>query len=141
MGCCSDTIEQLSTHACILNYLLLFSCSVVSNSLQPHGEEDTRLPCPVLPCTLSWLKPMSIESVMPSNHLILCCPLLRLPSMFPSIRVCSNELGLPIKWTNWELQFSFSPSNEYSGLISFRIDCFVILDVQGTLKSLFQHYS
>ena len=136
MGCSSDTIEQLSTHACILNYLLLFSRSVVSNSLQPHGQEDTRLPCPILPCTLSWLKPMSIELVMPSNHLILCCPLLRLPSIFPSIRVCSNELGLPIKWTNWELQFSFSPSNENSGLISFSINWFDIHDVKGALKCL-----
>ena len=136
MGCCSDTIEQLSTHACILNYLLLFSRSVVSNSFQPHGQEDTRLPCPILPCTLSWLKPMSIESVMPSNHLILCCPLLRLPSMFPSIRVCSNESALPIKWTNWELQFSFSPSNENSGLISFSINWFDIHDVKGTHKCL-----
>ena len=84
---------------------------------------------------------VSAESVMPSNHLILCCPLLLLPSIFPSIRVFSNELVLRIRWPNyWNFSFSISPSNEYSGLISFRIDCFD-LAVQGTLKSLLKHYS
>ena len=84
-------------------------------------------------------KPMSIESVMPSNHLILCRPLLLLPSTFPSIRVFSNELVLHIRWPKyWSFSFNISPSNEYSGLISFRIDWFD-LAVQGTLKSLFQH--
>ena len=86
---------------------------------------------------LSWLKPMSIESVMLSNHLILCCPLLLLPSIFSSIRVFSNELAFYIRWPNyWNLSFSISSSNEYSGLISFRIDSFDLLAVQGTLKSL-----
>ena len=85
---------------------------------------------------------MSIESVMPSNHLILCCPLLLLPSIFPSIKVFSNESVLHIRWPKyWTFSFSISPSNEYSGLISFRIDWFDLLDVQGTLKSLLQHHS
>ena len=79
---------------------------------------------------------------MPSNHLILCHPLLLLPSIFPSIRVFSNELALLIKWPkNWCFSFSISPSNEYSGLISFKIGWFDLLVVQGTLKSLLQHYS
>ena len=82
-------------------------------------------------------KPMSIESVMPSNHLILCCPLLRLPSIFPSIRVFSNQSVLRIRWPKyWSFSFSNSPSNEYSGLISFRIDWLDLLAVQGILKSL-----
>ena len=86
--------------------------------------------------------PMSIESVMPSNHLILCHPLLLLPSIFPSIRVFSNESALHIRWTKyWSFSFSISPSREYSGLISFRMDWFDLLAVQGTLKSLLQHHS
>ena len=95
-----------------------------------------------LSITISWslLKLMSIELVMPSNHLILCCPLLVTPSLFPSIRVFSNESGLCIRWPKcWS--FSISPSNEYSGLISFRIDWLDLLAVQGTLKSLHQHHS
>ena len=85
---------------------------------------------------------MSIESVMPSNHLILCHPLLLLPSIFPSIRVCSNKSVLCIRWPKyWSFSFSISPSNEYSGLISFRIDWWDLLAVQGTLKSLLQHHS
>ena len=93
--------------------------------------------------TNSWslLKLMSIESVMPSNHLILCHPLLLLPSVFPSIRVFSNESVLPIRWPQyWSFSFGISPSDEYSGLISFRID-WLDLAVQGTLKSLLQHHS
>ena len=88
----------------------------------------------------SILKLMSIESVMPCNHLILCCPLLLLPSIFPSIRVFSNESVLHIRWLNY-WSFSISPSNEYPGLISFRINWLDLLAVQGTLKSLFQHHS
>ena len=88
----------------------------------------------------SLLKLMSIELVMPSNHLTLCHPLLLLPSIFPSIRVFSNESVLHIKWP-LELQFCISSSNEYSGLIFFRIDWFDLLAVQGTLKSLLQHHS
>ena len=101
--------------------------------------------CPAsLSITNSWslLKPMSIESVMPSNHLILCCPLLLLPSIFPSIRVFSSELVLHIRWPKyWSFSFSISPSSEYSGLISFRIDWLDLLAVQGTLKSLLHHSS
>ena len=89
----------------------------------------------------SLLKLRSIESVMPSNHFILCCLLLLLPSIFPSIRVFSNESALCIRWPkNWSFSFSISPSNEYSGLISLRIDWFDLFVVQGTLKSLFQHH-
>ena len=89
----------------------------------------------------SLLKLMSIKLVIPSNHLILCYPLLFLPSIFPSIRVFSNELVLHIRWPKyWSFSFSISPSNEYSGLISFRMDWLDLLAVQGTLKSL-QHYS
>ena len=90
----------------------------------------------------SLLKFMSIESVMLSNHLILCCPLLFLPSIFPSIRVFSNELVLCIRWPkDWSFSFSISSSSEYSGLVSLRIDWFDLLAVQGTLKSLLQHHS
>ena len=85
---------------------------------------------------------MSIKSVMPSNHFILCCPLLLLPSIFPSIRVFSNESVLHIRWPKyWSFSFSISPSKEYSGLISFSIDWFDLLAVQGTLKSLLKHHS
>ena len=88
------------------------------------------------------LKLMSIESMMPSNHLILCYPLLLLPSIFPSIRVFSSESVLHIRWLKyWSFSFSISPSNEYSGLVSFRMDWFDLLAVQGTLKSLLQHHS
>ena len=87
--------------------------------------------------SLSLLKVTSIELMMPSNHLILCHPLLFLPSIFPSIRFFSSELALPIRWPEcWSFSFSISPSNGYSGLISFRIDWFGLLAVQGTLKSL-----
>ena len=87
-------------------------------------------------------KPMSIESVMPSNHLILCHHLLLLPSIFPSIRVFSNESALCIRWPKyWSFNFNISPSNEYPGLISFRMDWLDLLAVQGTLKSLLQHHS
>ena len=85
---------------------------------------------------------MSIELVIPSNHLILCCPLFFLPSIFPSIRVFSSESILHIRWPKyWSFSFSISPSNEYSGLISFRMDWLDLLAVQGTLKSLLQHHS
>ena len=90
----------------------------------------------------SLLKLMSIQSVMPSNHLILCCPLHFLPSVFPSIRVFSNESVLPIKWLKyWSFSFSISPSSEYSRLISFTMDWLDLLAVQGTLQSLLQHHS
>ena len=97
-----------------------------------------------LSITNSWslLKLMSIESVMPSNHLILCRPLLLPPSIFPSIRIFSNESVLCLMWPKyWSFTFSISPSNEYSGVISFRMDWLDLLTVQGTLKSLLQHHS
>ena len=97
-----------------------------------------------LSSTNSWslLKLMSIKSVMPSNHLILCHPLLLLPSIFPSIRVFFNESVLCVRWPKyWSFSFSISPFSEYSGLISFRIDWLDLLAVQGTLKSLLQHHS
>ena len=119
-----------------------FSPSVVSDSLWPHGLQHAR---PPLSFTNSWslIKLMSIESVMPSNHLILCHLLLLLPSsIFPSIRVFSNESALHIRWPKyWSFSFSISPSSEYSGLISFRTDWLDLLKVQGTLKSLLQHQS
>ena len=100
-----------------------------------------RPPCPSSNSQSS-LKPMSIESVMPSNHLILGHPLLFLPPIFPSIRVFSNESAFCIRWPKyWSFSFSISPSNDYSGLISFRMDWMVLLAVQGTLKSLLQHQS
>ena len=117
-----------------------FSHSVVSDCLQPHGLQHTRPPCPSPTprvysnsCPLSW----------PSNHLILCHPLLLLlPSTFFSIRVFSDESGLRIRWPNyWSFSFSINPSNEHSGLISFRMDWLDLLAVQGTLKSLLQHHS
>ena len=90
----------------------------------------------------SLLKPMSIESVMSSNHLALCHPLLLLPSIFPSIRVFSSASALHIRWSmHWSFSFSISPSNEYSGLFFFRIDWFDLFAVQATLKSLLQHHS
>ena len=97
-----------------------------------------------LSITNSWSppKPMSIESVMPSSHLIVCRPLLLLPWIFPSIRVFSNQSALRVRWPEyWSFSFSMSPSNEYSGQISFRIHCLGLLTVQGTLKSLLQHHS
>ena len=95
-----------------------------------------------LPFSISWnlLKLMSIELVILSNHLILCCPFLFLPSIFPSVWVFSSELALRIRWSKYR-SFSISPSNEYSGLISFRVDWLDLLAVQGTLKSLLQHHS
>ena len=97
-----------------------------------------------LSITNSWSlpKPMSIESVMPSNHLILCCPLLLLPSIFPCIGVFSNESALRIRWPKyWSFSFNIRPSNEHPGLISFRMDWLALPAVQGTLKSLLQHHS
>jgi len=117
---------------------LLFSCSVMSDSATPWTTAHQAS----LSFTISWslLKFLSTESVTPSSHLILCYPLLLLPSVFPSIRVFSNELALYIRWSKY-LSFSISPSNEYSGLISHRIDWFDLLAVQGILKSLLQHHS
>ena len=120
--------------------LLLFSRSVVSHCVTPW----TAVLQASLSFTISWslLKHMFIELMMPSNHLILCCPLLFLLSVFPSIRVFSTESALHNRWPQyWSFNFSISPSSEYSGLISFRTDQFDLLAVQGTLKSLLQHHS
>ena len=115
-----------------------FSPSVMSNSLRPHGLRHTRLPCSTL--TLGLL--MSTESVMPSNHLIFCCPFLLPPSISPSIWVFSNKLVLRIRWPKyWSFSFNICLYSEYSGFISFRIDWFDLLAVQETLKSLLQHHS
>ena len=115
----------------------------MSDSLQPHELQHARPPCPSpTPRVYPNSCPLSLESVMPSNHLILCRPLLLLPSIFPSIRVFSNESALRIRCSNyWSFSFSISPSSKYSGLISFRIDWLDLLAVQGTLKSLLQHHS
>ena len=116
-----------------------FSCYVMSNSMWPPWSAT---PQAFLSITNSWslLKLMSIESMMPSNPLIFCHPLLLLPSILPSIWVFSNESVLCIRWSKY-WSFSISPSSEYSGLISFRIDWFDLFAVQGTLKSLLQHLS
>ena len=121
------TVSQLSVQ--LFNHVLLFA-TPWATACQAS-----------LSITNSWslLKLMTIEPVMPSNHLILCHPLLLLPSITHSIRVFSNESILRIRY--WSFSFNFSPSNEYSGLISFRMDCFYLLAVQGTLESLLQHHS
>ena len=141
------TKEHLYTFTRILLLLTCYSISVSVQSL-------SRVRLFVTPWTAarqaslsitnsqSLLKLMFIEPVMPSNHLILCCPLLLLPSIFPSIRVFSNESALRIRWPKyWSFSFNLSPFNEYSGLISFRMDWLDLLAVQGTLKSLLQHHS
>ena len=113
----------------------------MSNSLRPHESQHTRASLSITN-SRSPPKPMSIESMMPSNYLILCHPLLLLPSIFPSIRVFSNESALRIRWPKyWSFSFNISPFNEHPGLISFRMDLLDLLAVQGTLKSLFQHHS
>ena len=120
--------------------MLLFSHSVISDSLHPHGLQHARLPFPS-PSSRACSNSCPL-SVMPSNHFILCHPLLLLPSIFPSIRVFSNESVLHIRWPKyWSFSFIISPSNEYSGLIFFRMDWLDLLAVQGTLKSLLQHHS
>ena len=113
------------------------SCLVISNSLQSHRLQHTRLTS-----SQSLLKLMPIELVMPSNHLIFCHPFLLPPSIFPSIRVFSNESALCIRWPKyWSFSFNISPSNEHPGLTSFRMDWLDLLAVQRTLKSLLQHHS
>ena len=117
-----------------------FSGSAMSDSLRPHGLQHARLPCPSPTPGVYSNACMSMESVMPSNHLILCRPLLLPPSIFPSIRIFSNESAFRIRWPKcWSFSFSISPSNEHPGLISFRMDWLNLLAVQGTLKSLLQH--
>ena len=111
----------------------------MSDLLRPHEPQDQASLS--ITNSRSPPKPMSIESVMPSNHLILCHPLLLLPSIFPSIKVFSNKSALCIRWPKyWSFSFNISPYNEHPGLISFRMDWLDLLAVQGTLKSLLQHY-
>jgi len=118
----------------------LFSHSVMSNSLRPHGLQHVRLPCPLPTPTACWNSCPSSQWCPPT--ISSCRPLLFLPSAFPSIRIFSNELALHIRWSKyWSLSFNISPSKEYSGLISFRTDWFDLLAVQGTLKSFLQHYN
>ena len=132
--------KKSSLLTCQLISSVQFSHSVVSDSWRPHGLQPARLPH--LSPTPRAYSDSSIESMMPSNHLILCWPLLLPPSIFPSIRVFSSESALHIRWPEyWSFSFSISPSNEYSGLISFRMNCLDLLAVQGTLKSLLQHHS
>ena len=122
-NCCYSSVTRLYP-----NFCYPMDCSTPELPVLHHLPELTQL--------------MSIESVMPSNHLILCHPLILLTSIFPSIRVSSNESVLPIRWPKyWSFSFSISPSNEYSGLISFRMDWLDLLAVQGTLKSLLQFKS
>ena len=120
--------------------LVQFSCSVLADSGMPWTTSC--LAALSITNLRSLLKLMSIESVMPSNHLTLCCPLLLLPPIPPSIRVFSNESTLLMRWPKyWSFSFSISPSNENPGLMSFRMDWLDLLAVQGTLKSLLQHHS
>ena len=120
---CSIHCQLKIASLCRPRFILFqFSHSVASDSLPPHGLQHTRLPCPSLTLR-SLLKLLSIELVMPSSHLVLCCPLLLPPSIFPSVRVFSNESALCIRWPKYRsFSFNISPSNEYSGLISFSID-------------------
>ena len=128
---------------CLSSYHLgsvQFRCSVVFDSLWPHEPQNARPPWPSP--TSEFTKLLSIELVMPSSHLILCHCFLLLPSIFPNIRVFSNESALHIRWPKyWSFSFSISPSNEHPGLISFRMDWLHLLAVQGTLKNLLQHHS
>ena len=137
--CLSNNISGKRNHEFSFVSVQL-SRSVLSTFLRPHWQTTPGFPvhCP-LP---ELLKLMSIELVISSDYLILCCPLFLLPSIFPSIRVFSNDSVLHIRWPKyWSFSFNISPSNEYSGLISFRIDLLDFLAVQGTLKSLLQYHS
>ena len=122
---------------------MLFSCSVMSESFAtPWTAIWQASQSFTISRMVKFAQLMSIESALPSNHLILCCPLLLLPSIFPSIRVLSNELAFCMRWPKyWNISFSISLSNEYLGLISFRMDWLDLLAVQGTLKNLLQHHS
>ena len=123
-------------------YLVQFS-SVVQSCPTLCDPTDYSMPgLPVNHQLPEFTKLMSMESVIPSNHLILCCPFILLPSIFPNIRVFSNESALRIRWPKyWDFSFNISPSNEYSELISFRMDWLDLLAVKGTLRSLLQHHS
>ena len=134
-GCSSPSLQSIAQFVpTSLTTVVVQSCP----TLQCHGRQQARLPC----LTLSWslIKLMPIELMTPSNHLILCWPLLLLPSVFPSIRVFSSESALHSRWPKYRrFSFSISPPNEYLGLISFKIDWFDLSAVQGTFKSFLQH--
>ena len=134
----NTSCSHICIHIHIHIHLMLFSHAKWCPTLWPHGLQHARLPCSSLsPGVCSNSCPLSLP-----NHLFLCCPLLLLPSIFPSIRVFSSESTLCIRWPkNWSFSFIISPSNEYSGLLSFRIDWFDLFVVQGTLKSLLQHHN
>ena len=133
-------VHQFSS---VLHHILCISLFQSLSHVRLCDPTDCSMPgLPTITNSQSLLKLMSIESVMPSNHLLLCCPLLLPPSIFPSIRVFSNESALRIRWPKyWSFSFSIRPSSEYSGLISFRIDWFDLCGVQGTLRSLLQRHS
>ena len=136
----NSSANNLSTKILIQTFSSVRSFSDVQIFVTPWTAA-CQASLPINNCQ-SLLKLMSIESMMPSNHLILCCSLLPPPSIFLSIRVFSNKSVLRIRWPNyWSFSFRISPSNEHSGLISFRFDWFDLLAVQGTLKSLLQHTS
>ena len=134
-------MARFSFRSAILASVSVSSVAQSCLTLRPCGLQHARLPCPS-PTPRACSNSCSIESVMPSNHLIFCHPFLLLPSIFPRIRVFSNESVLCIRWPKyWSLSFSISPSSEYSGLISFRMDWLNLLAVQRTLKTLLQHHS
>ena len=144
-----DCNEKILLESCIsflflLQQIITNSVAVVFHSLsrvQLFGSMDCSMPgFPVLQHLLEFAQLLSTESVRPSNHLILCCPLFFMPSVFPSIKVFSNEPAVLIRWPKY-CNFSISPSNEYSGFISFRMDWFDLISAQVTLKSLLQHHS
>ena len=143
--CLVKTLSILSNNVCLCACILSHFSSVQSLSrVQLFATPWTPVHQGSLSITNSRSppKPMSIEFMMPSNNLILCCPLLLLPSIFPSMRVFSNESALYIRWPKyWSFSFNISPSNEHPGLISFRMDWLDLLTVQGTLKNLLQHHS
>ena len=140
MTCCLKTSALVTPH--FIEHSIQFSCSVVSDSLWPYPWTAAHQASLSITNSRSLLKHMFIESVMPSNHLIPCHPLLLLPSIFPNIRVFSNESALHIRWPKyWSFSFNISPSNEHPGLISFWMDWLDLLAVQGTLKSLIQYHS
>ena len=134
--------NKLTLNICVCVYISVqFSCSVMLDSSRPYGLQLAKLSCPS-PAPGAYSNSLSILSVMLSNHLILCHPHLLLPSIFPSIRVFSDESVLHIRWPKyWSFSFSIGPSNEYSGLISFKMDWLDLLAVQRTLKSLLQYHS
>ena len=144
MKCTPKCINHTKEYTILIMYFICLSSVQSLSCVQLFATPRTAALQASLSIANSWSLPKltSIESVMPSSHLILCCPLSLLPSIFPSFRVFSNELVLHFGWPKyWSFSFSISPSNEYSGLICFRIDWLDLLATQGTLKGLLQHHS